>query len=105
MYEAVEAGTEYLVTGAAWCGEGTVAFVEITTDGGSVWTPATFTDEARPYAWRRREFLWHVPTEPQHCTLSARATDSNGVRPPEEHDPNYGTYLINFQLATEVLVR
>ena len=34
----------------------------------------------------------------------ARAKDSNGRQQPEQHDPNFGTYVIHHAFAIEVFV-
>src|SRR5947209_13061764 len=52
LHEAVPAGSEYRVFGAAWAGESEVAAVEVSTDGGKTWAPARLLDRAVPYAWR-----------------------------------------------------
>ncbi len=105
MYEVIPAGSEYLVSGAAWCGEGEVAGVELSTEGREHWTDAEFLDSAQPYAWRRWQFLWHVPQRAGQYTLAARAKDADGKTQPDEHDPNHGTYMINFPLPIDVIVR
>ena len=105
MYEVVEAGTDYVVTGAAWCGNAAVSEVEVTTDGGQYWTAAQFLDLAQPYAWRRWQFLWRVPQQPSRCILASRARDANGAVQPEKHNPNYGSYIINYPVPIDVIVR
>ncbi len=105
MYEVIAAGSEYIVTGAAWCGNGDVVEIELSTDGGQHWTAAEFIDRAQPYVWRRWQFLWHVPENPGQYTLKARARDANGAAQPEGHDHNHGTYVINHPLPIHVIVR
>ncbi len=105
MHEAIPAGSDYLITGAAWCGNADVTSVEVSTDGGQHWTAAEFLDDAQRYAWRRWRFLWHVPLEPGWRTLVARAKDANGAMQPAEHNPAHGTYVINFPLPIDVIVR
>jgi DMSO/TMAO reductase YedYZ molybdopterin-dependent catalytic subunit len=104
MYEVIPAGSDYLVTGAAWSGN-SVSEIELSTDGGYHWTAAEFIDPARPYVWRRWQFLWRVPLKPGHCTLAARAKDANGAAQPEEHNPNHGSYVINYPLPIDVIIR
>jgi DMSO/TMAO reductase YedYZ molybdopterin-dependent catalytic subunit len=105
MYEVIPAGSDYLVTGAAWSGSTDVSEIELSTDGGQHWTAAEFIDPAQPYVWRRWQFLWHVPQKPGHYSLSARAKDANGASQPEEHNPNHGTYIINHPLPIDVIIR
>ena len=104
MYEVVPAGQPYTVFGAAWCGGTDVAQVEVSTDGGESWTAAEFLDAARRFAWRRWQMTWQVPAQPGRYQVMARATDTQGQRQPEKHDPNYGTYVIHHPLRIEVFV-
>ena len=105
MYEVILAGSEYVVTGAAWSGNAAVSEIELSTDSGRHWTVAEFIDPAQPYVWRRWRFLWRVPHEPGQCTLAARAKDANGSTQPEGHNPNHGPYVINHALPIDVIVR
>jgi DMSO/TMAO reductase YedYZ molybdopterin-dependent catalytic subunit len=103
-YEVVLGGQPYKVFGACWCGAAEVKEIEVSTDGGASWVSAEFLDEPRRFAWRRWQSIWQVPKEPGRYELMARARDSNGQRQPEQHDPNYGTYVINHPFAIEVFV-
>jgi hypothetical protein len=105
MYEVIQAGSDYLVTGAAWSGNTDVSEIELSTDGGQHWTAAEFIDPAQPHVWRRWQFLWRVPQKPGQYTLAARAKDANGAAQPEKHNPNHGTYIINYPLPIDVIVR
>ncbi len=62
--------------GFAWAGEGTIVAVDVSTDGGQSWRPATLTGEEHRYAWRRWEFAWDAASGAQ--TIMARASDSLG---------------------------
>ena len=66
--EGVNAGTTR-VTGVAWTGTGTVAQVEISSDGGRTWQQARFTSEPRPGAWR----LWEAEVGLQVGRRASRA--------------------------------
>jgi DMSO/TMAO reductase YedYZ molybdopterin-dependent catalytic subunit len=105
MYEVIPASSDYLVTGAAWCGNTDVSEIEVSTNGGRHWAAAEFIDSAQPYVWRRWQFLWHVPQKAGQCTLAARAKDASGATQPEEHNPNHGSYVINYPLPIDVIVR
>jgi DMSO/TMAO reductase YedYZ molybdopterin-dependent catalytic subunit len=105
MYEVIPAGSEYIVTGAAWSGNIDVSEIKLTTDGGKHWTGAKFIDLAQPYVWRRWQFVWHVPQKPGQYTLAARSKDANGAAQPEGHDPSHGPYIINHPLPIDVIVR
>ena len=103
-YEVVPGGQPYQVFGACWCGDAEVDQIEITTDGGASWAAAEFLDAPLRFAWRRFQYNWQVPEQPGRCELMARAQDSNGLKQPEKHDPNFGTYVIHHPFAIEVFV-
>ena len=50
------------------------------------------------------EFDWLTPKKPGQYTLLARAKDANGNVQPDQHDQNYGSYVINHPLPIEVFV-
>ncbi|MDB6016637.1 MAG: yedY [Pedosphaera sp.] len=102
--ETVPVNSKVRVHGAAWTGEGEVAKVELSVDGGATWNE-TKLGEAKPNAWRLWEFDWRTPAAAGKRTLIARATDSNGRTQPVEHDPDRGTYMINHLLPIHVEVR
>ena len=86
--ERVNVGTTR-VTGVAWTGTGTVAQVEISSDGGRTWQQARFTSEARPGTWR----LWEADVAIRSAgeqRVRARATDTAGHTQPERAAPNPG---------------
>jgi sulfite oxidase len=79
------------VTGVAWTGTGTVARVEISSDGGRAWQPARFTGEPRPGTWR----LWEADAaigSAGEQRVRARATDTAGHTQPEHAAPNPAGY-------------
>jgi sulfite oxidase len=79
------------VTGVAWTGTGTVAQVEISSDGGRTWQQARFTSESRPGTWR----LWEADVPIRSAgeqRVRARATDTAGHTQPERASPNPGGY-------------
>ena len=104
VYETLPSNQVYRVSGAAWAGETEVAEIAVSTDGGQTWAEAEFLDRPKRYAWRRWKFDWHTPKEPGAHTLMARAKAANGNVQPDKHDPNYGTYVINYPLPIEVFV-
>ena len=105
MRELIPAGETYTVFGVAWGGEVEIERIEVTTDGGGRWQPATFLDPPRAFLWRRWRFLWQAPNEPGIYTLKSRATDSRGCTQPQEHDERFGPYVIHHTIAIEVMVR
>jgi len=104
VYETLAPNQLYRVSGAAWTGESEVTEVAVSTDGGHTWGRAEFIDPAQRHAWRRWKFDWVTPRKPGQYTLLARAKDAEGGVQPENHDPNYGTYVINYPLPIEVFV-
>jgi DMSO/TMAO reductase YedYZ molybdopterin-dependent catalytic subunit len=104
VYETLAPNQIYPVVGAAWAGETDVSEIEVSTDEGRTWAEAEFLDGARRHAWRRWRFDWLTPKEPGQYTLMARAKDSSGALQPEEHDQNYGVYVINHSLPIEVFI-
>src|SRR5882672_9632195 len=104
VYETLAPNCIYTISGAAWAGETDVAEIAVSTDGGRTWAEAEFLDPVRRHAWRRWKFDWLTPKKPGQYTLLARARDASGVFQPNEHDQNYGVYVINHSLPIEVFV-
>ena len=104
VYETLLPNQTYTVFGAAWAGETDATEIAVSTDGGQTWAEAHFLDPVRRYAWRRWRFDWLTPREPGQYTLLARAKDASGTVQPDEHDWNYGSYVITHLLPIEVLV-
>jgi DMSO/TMAO reductase YedYZ molybdopterin-dependent catalytic subunit len=104
VYETLPPNRIYTICGAAWAGETDVTEIAVSTDGGQTWAAAEFLDPVRRHAWRRWKFDWLTPKKPGQYTLLARAKDASGVRQPDEHDQNYGVYVINHSLPIEVFV-
>ncbi len=71
----VKAGT-IAVHGTAWAGEADIVKVDVSTDGGATWNPATLGHERAHYAWRLWSYDWNAKGG-DHSILS-RATDSQG---------------------------
>jgi DMSO/TMAO reductase YedYZ molybdopterin-dependent catalytic subunit len=104
VYETLAPNTPYGITGAAWSGESEVTEIVVSTDGGETWAQAEFIDPAQRHAWRRWKLDWLTPEKPGPYTLLARAKDANGCVQPDRHDPNFGSYVINYPLPIEVFV-
>lgn len=105
VLEVVPRSTHYRVHGAAWGGDAPIAKVELSTDGGQTFSAATLLGEALPHCWRRWEFDWSTPPQPQDCTLLARATDTQGRSQPSQRDGDWGSYVIVHMLPIDVHVR
>jgi DMSO/TMAO reductase YedYZ molybdopterin-dependent catalytic subunit len=104
VYETILPNRVYTVSGAAWAGETAVSEIAISTDGGKTWAAAEFVDPVRPHAWRRWRFDWVTPNKPGQYTLLARAKDASGRLQPDQHEPSYGSYVINHPLPIDVFV-
>lgn len=83
-----------VLKGIAWAGERRVARVDISTDGGSKWSPATLSKEDLPFAWRLWRLNW-TPPQPGYYTILSRATDSAGNVQPFVPAWNPSGYLWN----------
>ena len=83
-----------MVRGAAWAGEANITKVEISTDSGMTWSPASLGREQAHYAWRLWSYDWTVGKVGDYTILS-RATDSWGRRQPETPVWNPSGYLYN----------
>jgi DMSO/TMAO reductase YedYZ molybdopterin-dependent catalytic subunit len=82
------------VHGAAWAGEADVAKVEVSTDGGTTWNPATLSREQAHYAWRLWSYDWKGARSGDY-TIMAKATDSQGRTQPSTPAWNPSGYLYN----------
>lgn len=82
------------IRGVAWAGEADIAKVDISTDGGQSWNPATLGKEQARYAWRLWNYSWK-PVKPGQYSVLSRATDSQGRTQPETAAWNPSGYLYN----------
>jgi DMSO/TMAO reductase YedYZ molybdopterin-dependent catalytic subunit len=103
--ETVRANSNVRVYGAAWTSNAEISKVEISTDGGLIWSEAKLLGESKVNAWRLWEFNWKTPADPGPTKLIARATDSIGRTQPVERDPDRGPHMINHLLPVTVEVR
>lgn len=63
------------VTGVAYGGEGEITGVDVSTDLGRTWRPATLGKEKSRYAWRLWEYDWDPDRSGAHLVMS-RASDT-----------------------------
>jgi sulfane dehydrogenase subunit SoxC len=70
----------YELTGLAWSGRGRIERVEVTTDGGNTWTPATLQEPRLPMALTRFRLPWRF--EGQEARIASRAIDQTGYVQP-----------------------
>jgi DMSO/TMAO reductase YedYZ molybdopterin-dependent catalytic subunit len=75
------------IGGVAFAGDRGIRSVEVSTDGGRAWTPASIDYGVSPLSWT----LWSLPWQPQHAgsyELVVRATDGEGApQVPADHGP------------------
>jgi len=83
-----------VVHGAAWAGEADIARVEISTDNGATWNPATLGHEQSHYAWRLWSYDWKAVKSGDY-SICSRATDNQGRVQPSTAVWNPSGYLYN----------
>ena len=70
-------GPAHVLQGYAFAGTRGIKLVEVSTDGGERWAPATLADPLSPSAWRFWRYEWNVPS-PGRYSIMVRATDGMG---------------------------
>src|SRR5216683_162233 len=104
VYETLEPGRSYTIFGAAWAGGTDVTEIWVSLDGGSSWVQGQFLDLINRNAWRRWRYDWITPTQPGRYTLLARAKGADQSFPPDGHNANFGSYVIDHPLPIEVFI-
>jgi DMSO/TMAO reductase YedYZ molybdopterin-dependent catalytic subunit len=104
VHETLPPNHSYTIFGMAWAGETDATGISVSTDGGRTWSDGVFLDPARRYAWRRWTYDWVTPREPGPYTLLSRAAGADGRVQPDRHDPNNGSYVINYELPIEIFI-
>jgi sulfane dehydrogenase subunit SoxC len=70
----------YEVTGLAWSGQGRIARVEVSADGGRSWADAALSDPVLPKSFTRFRMAWRWNEGP--AVLMSRAIDETGAVQP-----------------------
>ncbi|WP_326641413.1 sulfite oxidase [Streptosporangium sp. NBC_01755] len=97
------AGRPYLLRGRSWSGNGRIADVEVSLDGGATWQRAPLRGPHVASTWTRWQVTWK-PTETGRHLLLARATDETGaVQPPRTTHNDFG-YLFDAVVRHPVTV-
>jgi Mo-co oxidoreductase dimerisation domain len=104
VYETLEPGRSYTIFGAAWAGDTDVTEIWVSVDGGTSWGQGDFLDPINRHAWRRWKYEWITPTHPGRYTLLARAKGADERIQPDNHDANFGSYVIDHPLPIEVFI-
>lgn len=73
----LKAGQIHPLAGIAYAGDRGIEKVEVSTDGGRFWQPASLEKALSPYTWVRWARQW-TPAVPGRYTLVVRATDGQG---------------------------
>ena len=76
----------------------------VSLDGGASWVQGDFLDPIVRHAWRRWKYDWITPVQPGRYTLLARAIGADQRAQPDDHNPNFGSYVIDHPLPIEVFV-
>ena len=97
----VEVGRIQL-SGRAWAGRLDIAQVEVSVDGGAIWSLAELGERVSPYAWREWRVDWEA--RPGAHILCVRATDSAGNSQPLEQPWNAHGMGNNMVQRVEVIV-
>jgi len=92
--EDVLAPGSVVILGAAFAGEVDIDRVDVSTDGGKTWAPATFIGPHEAYAWRQWQYVWDAKRAGDYI-LMARATDIQGRQQPMRSSWNVLGYGVN----------
>jgi hypothetical protein len=91
------------IAGAVWSDGSSVTGVDVSTDGGQHWTPATLGKDLGRYSWRLWDLDWTPGPEGEY-TLMSRAHTASGVVQQLEQRWNPGGYLWNVAPRVSVQV-
>jgi len=96
--DTVTPGQTIMMQGIAYGGLRGVSNVEVTTDGGKTWQPATITTNPSPQSWSLWQYPWTPPKNGDY-TLGVRCYENNGTLQPTKTEPNFpsgaaGTHIV-----------
>ncbi len=97
----VRVGQPCRIFGAAWSGEAEISEVQVCTEGGTDWQPATLLAPHSRYGWRLWEHRW-TPPQSGRYTLLCRAIDAQGNMQPNTQQPDRESYVANWSIPVEV---
>jgi len=94
-HSSVKVGAPVAINGFAWSGDGAYATaVDVSTDGGATWVPATLGESPGKFAWRTFTLTW-TPKTAGGTRIMARAKDNRGAVQPMKSPWNPGGYIWN----------
>jgi len=88
---------------SATSGNAPIRTVEVSTDGGRIWSRAHLNRTDTGRAWQRWELPWR-PAQPGSVVLRARAVDASGAGQPEQARYNTLGYLFDGIVAHPVTI-
>jgi DMSO/TMAO reductase YedYZ molybdopterin-dependent catalytic subunit len=97
--ETIAPGQPAMMQGIAFAGLRGVSKVEVTTDGGRTWQPATITATPSPQSWVLWEFPW-TPAATDTYMLGVRCYDGTGALQPTKEEPNFPSGAAGLQFIT-----
>lgn len=99
--DTVSSGQTIMMQGIAYGGLRGVSTVEVTTDGGKTWQPATITTTPSAQSWSLWQFPWTPPKNGDY-TLGVRCYEDAGTLQPTKEKPNFpsGAAGIHFVAVT-----
>jgi DMSO/TMAO reductase YedYZ molybdopterin-dependent catalytic subunit len=86
--DAVPLGEPSTMQGVAYGGLRGVSEVEVTTDGGATWQPATITANPSPQSWSLWQYVW-TPAKAGKVTLGVRCYERDGTLQPTDTAENF----------------
>jgi DMSO/TMAO reductase YedYZ molybdopterin-dependent catalytic subunit len=103
--QGARVGSPAVVAGIAFAGDRGISKVEVSTDGGEIWSPALLETSLSPYTWVRWMYPW-TPLSSGVVTIRARAYDGEGAPEsptwaPPHPDGASGLPVIAVQVAPE----
>jgi DMSO/TMAO reductase YedYZ molybdopterin-dependent catalytic subunit len=102
--EAKLAAAAYQVTGYAWTGIGLIKQVDVSMDGGKVWSPAKLESASNQFAFFKWTYPWNA--DPGEHVLLSRAQDSAGNIQPLARDPGrLDRYELNSCASVRCMVK
>jgi DMSO/TMAO reductase YedYZ molybdopterin-dependent catalytic subunit len=86
--DTVAPGQPITMQGVAFAGLRGVSKIEVTTDGGRTWQPATITVRPSPQSWTLWEYPW-IPPKNGAYKLGVRCYEDNNVVQPTKDEQDF----------------